>query len=544
MKKKRGNIAGLGVLMLLALGLLVVFMTHWLVGQYEKEKVSLTRDLTLDLAAIESQVMDSAVKVLFLDPLLKDSSLEREEISINIDIDDESDNPNGIITQSITTSSNNGAKVEERIIKRTRRRANKFSTSWHNTADSFHKSMGILHQGLDSFHHKAFKLRDLPKIEAGEDVRFEFSDSFFQSDSNTTLIVNGVKSLLKEVAIFMDDEGQKIRTNVFEPDTSVLKRRFSTQVVAEYPGIKVDWTNQLSDDSPVTTRTIWVPTNVNQGRFGAQVGSYFWVIIGEIKHQVMVSVLLVLITAIAFGITFKGLVKQRKLHSLKNEFIGNMSHEMKTPVSTVKVALETLQSLDENTSKEKLKEYLGMAQLELLRLENLVTKAFNIALLDEGKMHLQKKEMVLQDVLNEVVQPYQHRFSTTENEIEVQQVVDTLPVLVDKEHVKGVLHNLIENAIKYGGSPAKIRMKLDAISHWAVVSVSDNGSGIPQEYRDKVFEKYFRIPTGNVHNIKGHGLGLHYAKQIVEEHGGTIQVTESEWGGSKFEVKIPIMDKV
>jgi two-component system phosphate regulon sensor histidine kinase PhoR len=211
-----------------------------------------------------------------------------------------------------------------------------------------------------------------------------------------------------------------------------------------------------------------------------------------------------------------------------------MSHELKTPIATVKVALEALNNYNFIEDKKRSREYLGMATTEMDRLELLATRVLNTSLLESGKISLQRESYDLKKLVEEVLLAMQPRIDKQQATVSFHPTGNGFVIPIDRLHMQGVLVNLIDNSLKYGVAPVHIDIKLNEHNGAVQLALSDNGPGIPEEYREKVFEKFFRVPSGNRHDTKGYGLGLSYAAQVMRQHNGSINVNNALQGGCVF----------
>lgn len=264
-------------------------------------------------------------------------------------------------------------------------------------------------------------------------------------------------------------------------------------------------------------------------------GSYLWL---KIWPQVLFSALLLACVLLAFGFFFKTLKMQQRLTETKNEFIQNISHELKTPIATMSVALEALREYDVLKPGQSA-EYIDISQLELRRLSLLVEKVLGIVGLERPKARLSKTAFDLDELSAEVLAVMRPRFEQAGAQVHLHKEGASFPVEADRLHLSGVLFNLLENALKYGGDLPQISIKLHSKPGWVCYTVKDNGSGIPREYQDKIFDTFFRAPSSNGHLVKGHGLGLSYAAKVVQQHGGRIFLETSGAEGSVFTVELP-----
>jgi signal transduction histidine kinase len=250
------------------------------------------------------------------------------------------------------------------------------------------------------------------------------------------------------------------------------------------------------------------------------------------------SLLLILFFIYCSNYMIDTITQQKKLAELKDDFINNMTHELKTPIATMTVAIEGLQKFNALDDPEKTQRYLQTSRNELVRLNDLVSKVLNIAAFESEKINLVKEEINVNELVQDVIASEKLK---TNKEVDISFAnKDVKTVIVDRLHFRNVLSNLVDNAIKYSGEQVKIDISCFENGNNAVFSVKDNGMGIPAEHLKQVFDKFHRVPTGNVHNVKGTGLGLSYVKYIVETHGGNISVKSEINAGSEFTFSIPI----
>ncbi len=230
-------------------------------------------------------------------------------------------------------------------------------------------------------------------------------------------------------------------------------------------------------------------------------------------------------------------LQQKRLSELQTDFINNMTHEFKTPIASIKVASEVLLKNEELKNNERVKKYLEIIGNQNTRLNDQVEKVLHVAKLEQNKLKLNKEVFDLQILLKEIV----------ENENIKDQAKVTLRVNgegsfkleADKHHTTNVLYNIIDNAIKYCKEEPVIDIVLSKESAYFDVEIRDNGIGINNDAIKSLFDKFYRVPTGNIHDVKGFGLGLFYVKQIVDAHNWKISVKSEETKGTSFIIKIP-----
>jgi len=234
-------------------------------------------------------------------------------------------------------------------------------------------------------------------------------------------------------------------------------------------------------------------------------------------------------------------IAQKKLADLKDDFINNMTHELKTPIATITVAIEGLQKFNALNDTEKTQRYLETSREELSRLNDLVTKVLDIAAFENKEIELSKENINIHELVNGVIASEKQKTSKSVSITFVNK--DNVEIIyADKVHLRNVLTNLVDNAIKYGNDEVDITITCYKRDDRLILSVKDNGPGIPAAHRSLIFEKFHRVPTGNLHAVKGTGLGLSYVKYIVEAHGGDISVDSEINKGSEFIVSLPLSD--
>jgi two-component system phosphate regulon sensor histidine kinase PhoR len=231
-------------------------------------------------------------------------------------------------------------------------------------------------------------------------------------------------------------------------------------------------------------------------------------------------------------------MKQRRLADLKNEFISNITHELKTPISTVGVAIEALKNFNAINDPQKTKEYLDISSNELQRLGLLVDKVLKLSMFEKKEIELKYESVNLKDIVDEVTASLKLQLEKNNARISVTQNGD-LNLQGDRLHLLSVVFNLIDNAVKYSNGDPSIQIELNGDEQNVELSIKDNGIGIPQEYQNKVFEKFFRVPVGDTHNTKGYGLGLSYAAHVVKKHNGIISVDSQPGLGTRFTIILP-----
>ena len=254
---------------------------------------------------------------------------------------------------------------------------------------------------------------------------------------------------------------------------------------------------------------------------------------------ILVSLLLVGLTVISFVLMFRNLIKHRKLNQLKNEFVSNITHELKTPIATVGVAIEALRNFNAINDPQRTKEYLDISSAEIHRLGLLVDKVLKLSMFENKEIALQKEQFDLLELTREVMASMKLQFEKQNAVVTLESTGNDFVIEADKLHITSVIYNLLDNALKYSLEIPSIDVRLVAHKQHIALQVIDMGVGISNEYKGKIFEKFFRIPGGDLHNIKGYGMGLSYVNHIIQRHMGFIEVKSELGKGSTFIVNIP-----
>jgi two-component system phosphate regulon sensor histidine kinase PhoR len=259
----------------------------------------------------------------------------------------------------------------------------------------------------------------------------------------------------------------------------------------------------------------------------------------KLMLPILVSIFLVGITVFSFVLLLRNLMQQRRLAQLKNEFVSNITHELKTPIATVGVAIEALRNFNAINDPERTREYLDISSAEIHRLGLLVDKVLKLSMFENREIALQKESFDLLQLTQEVMASMKLQFEKQNAIVTLETSGNNFVIEADKLHISSVVYNLLDNALKYSKEKPEIDIYLSAHSQHVSLQVSDKGIGIPKEYKGKIFEKFFRIPGGDRHNIKGYGLGLSYVNHILHRHMGFIEVKSELGKGSTFIVNIP-----
>lgn len=267
-------------------------------------------------------------------------------------------------------------------------------------------------------------------------------------------------------------------------------------------------------------------------------------VLGKMQMQIGGSVLLLLLVAGSFIILYRNLLAQQRLAEIKNDFISNITHELKTPIATVGVAIEALRNFNAIQSPEKTKEYLDISAAELQRLSLLVDKVLKLSMFEKQQIELNKEPFDLKELIEENLRIMKLQFDKHRATVDFTASDNSYMIEADKLHMTSVIYNLLDNALKYSGNKPFIQITMSMPdTERIMLCITDNGIGIAPQHQAKIFDKFFRVPTGNKHNIKGYGLGLSYVAEVVKSHKGNIRVESEPEKGSTFIVELPVRDQ-
>jgi two-component system phosphate regulon sensor histidine kinase PhoR len=255
----------------------------------------------------------------------------------------------------------------------------------------------------------------------------------------------------------------------------------------------------------------------------------------QMFSTLLAALFLVSMVIFAFYFAVSTIFKQKHVSEIKNDFISNMTHELKTPISTISLACEAIKDPDIKNDPATLNSFVDMISSENKRLGTLVEKVLQTSLLEKGKLNLQLAQYAINDLVKDAVESFKIQFEQKGGELQLNRL-DDVNWDVDKMHFSNVLFNLMDNALKYSKENPITKIELIKEGKGFSVVISDNGIGIKKEDQKRIFNKLFRVLTGDVHDVKGFGLGLDYVNKIIQMHGGTIQVKSELGTGSTFKI--------
>jgi len=265
------------------------------------------------------------------------------------------------------------------------------------------------------------------------------------------------------------------------------------------------------------------------------------VIYKSISYMLLGSILFTLIIIVIFFVTARITFKQKKLSEIKSDFINNMTHEFKTPIATISLAADSIVNPKIISDEEKVGDYIKIIKEENRRMNNQVESVLQISLLEREKFKVDLQEFDLHELIEKAIKNIELKIKEKSGTLKVSLEAENPFALVDETHFLNIIHNLLDNAIKYSTDLLAIALKTQNQNGKILISVEDFGIGIRNEDLVRIFDKFYRVSTGNVHNVKGFGLGLSYVKAIVNQFNGNISATSVFGKGSSFVINLPVI---
>ncbi|MDI1355976.1 MAG: HAMP domain-containing sensor histidine kinase, partial [bacterium] len=252
----------------------------------------------------------------------------------------------------------------------------------------------------------------------------------------------------------------------------------------------------------------------------------------QMKNSLLLTAFFTLLIMLVFYYTLRLISKQKKIAEIKNDFVNNMTHELKTPIATIRLALDAIGDPRIRNNEDRYRDYVRILKEENSKLNTHVERVLQMSLLEKGELHLNKKPIDLRDIIQASINTYGLQIAEHKAELIFETPAEPFRMNGDEQHLQSVFNNLLDNALKYSSDKCKIEIGLSQNDEKIEIIIKDNGIGIDKEYRDRIFDKFFRVQGGNLHDVKGFGLGLSYVKSIVEKHGGRIEMKSEPGKGT------------
>ena len=283
------------------------------------------------------------------------------------------------------------------------------------------------------------------------------------------------------------------------------------------------------------------PNHVPQLKWNKEQGHYFSVyfpghsngLFYQMEFWIYSSIILIVIIAF-FGFIIQQLLKQRRVNEMKTDFINNMTHEFKTPLSTIAISANALNKPNILERPDKLKRYVQIIQSENTRLQGQVERILQAATIEKENVSIKKQPINVHDLLERIIEVFKVNIESKKGNITVDLNASNFTVLGDEEHLKNIFSNLLDNAIKYSPEELDVTVSTQSANGKIEITITDKGLGIAPENQTQIFEKFYRVSTGNVHDVKGFGIGLNYVHLLVRKHEGNIFLKSELGKGSSF----------
>ncbi len=480
------------ILMITSQVLLTLFILHWLRSQYRSEKESLVNELTEYYIETQDEVIDTLLFKTYVSPVLSMNGQVKTQHFITL--------KDSAVHDSVFLRT---PESEEEMIK------------WKGSGE-------------------AITIR----VEQDRDSGASLPDSVKIRKLNEDILLRSVRMIVSHKKDSFGNEERVIDHITMKPDTAIFKVHFNERLARAGMNFNFAWgINNKSAIIKQQKKTIYLNLLNPFSLPAISVTHYNKYLAGKIFPQMLFGLTLIFVTALAFWLSYRSIRDHVVMNSLRNEFISNISHELKTPVATLSVALESLRKFNMKDEPSIMEEYLNLAALETKRLEELISRVLDHSILEENNYQLNFSAIDISQLISEVTDIMKPG-PGADGAIEFLPTKEKISIMGDPLFLKGVLINLVDNSIKYCDKVPVIRILAGKNDGFALIEVVDNGPGIPAEYQKKIFEKFFRLPSGNIHNVKGYGLGLSFASLVMKMHKGSISVRNNEQGCS-FILKIP-----
>lgn len=263
------------------------------------------------------------------------------------------------------------------------------------------------------------------------------------------------------------------------------------------------------------------------------------IVFKELRWMLSGAILFTLILLAAFYVTVSALLRQKKLSEIKNDFINNMTHEFKTPLATISLAVDALRTEKVSNDKEKMQYFTGIIKEENKRMNKQVETILQAALMDRQEINLSKKPVHVHAVIEQVLENFDLQLQHKNGYADLQLNAKNDLIMADEVHFTNLINNLVDNAVKYSKDNLVLKLSTSSNTKGILIRIEDNGIGMSKESVKRIFEKFYRVHTGNLHNVKGFGLGLSYVKTIVDAHQGKIKVDSNLGKGTVFTIEMP-----
>ena len=363
---------------------------------------------------------------------------------------------------------------------------------------------------------------DLSKITKPPSIEDRFSQKDVYEKLNNSFENQGLKKLSFDFAIINEQGDVEMQTRNFEEEL-------------------IDTTNNHRTIIPITAENISDIESMNASEnMIIIVPDYKKQVWDSLKWVIAAVAIFMLIILAAFYVTLKTLFNQKKLGEIKSDFINNMTHELKTPLATISLAIDAIRNEKVLNDRDKLQYFSGIIKEENKRMNKHVETILQAALMEKQELQLNFKELHVHAVIKKVLENYELQLKDKQGKVNLLLNAKQELILADEIHFTNMISNLVDNAIKYSKDTLVISITTHSSNKFIVINVEDNGIGMTKENTKRIFEKFYRAHTGNVHNVKGFGLGMSYVKTVIDAHKGKIKVDSTLGKGTSFTVEMAL----
>jgi len=477
----------------LSIALLTLFLVYWNYSNYQTQKKQFKQSLDSQLQLAYHEIMDS----VFVEEIIVMAKINEFDLDL--------------WSNSMTVG----------------------GQTYEATSDSFHQKLKFVDlkenpEFKDSFRIVTYdkELHDKASVKIKSD---SLQYAFFHSDTsdhNQSEVIKAdqISLMIEDMFTVKEDHKPKI-IDLFKDKLATLK--YPTGIredsITGSKALQIEYKGEREFDTTVSL----------------QYTDHKSHLLKSIAPSILFSLLLLGIVCLAFGSLLSNWAKQQKLIDIKNEFVSNMTHELKTPISTVGVALEAISGFDLKQEEEKTKEYVDISRHELNRLSLLIDKVLKMAAFDSTTNEMKKAPIQLDQTIGKILRSMKLQVDEKSAVINYHNESEESEIHGDQVHITNVIYNVLDNALKYSNDHPTIVVTLSDNVNEIIIKISDNGKGIPEEYIDRIFDRFFRIPTSDRHNVKGHGLGLSYVTDVINKHNGSIKANNNIGVGTTFTITLP-----
>jgi two-component system phosphate regulon sensor histidine kinase PhoR len=399
-----------------------------------------------------------------------------------------------------------------------------FKEFWNEDINSSKSKVSISSIKISSDYSGDVEASKIPKILQQEIQKIKIS-------SDTTKFLKGIQSVV--IALNNDEINFTKLDSIFTHQLSKKGIKTPHYLVLLEKNIKVGGSNKVKD----IELSLFSNSKSTFLRPDQNLRAYYKDPTIEALKKSSTGILLSFLLSISVIFCLIYLLKiisnQKELAEIKNDLINNITHEFKTPIATISTAVEAIESFNVVDNKEKTKQYAAISAFQLKKLHQMVEKLLETATLDSESLMLQKEPINIVDLIAKIAKKFE---LLSKKDIKFTTNIDSKILKIDLFHFENAISNLVDNAIKYGGD--SIEINLNSVLNVTEISVADNGEGIDKSHQERIFDKFYRVPKGNTHDVKGFGIGLYYTQKIIEKHNGSVNVSSS-FDYTIFKLQIP-----